>query len=138
MKNVKIEDEIYCKVFVDWCYGRDELFEIVVDFLQAQKKTFYSLYNEHLFIFIEKNSEYDEQLKNDREDGFLYYRYIFEIYSQSGIDFKNYIKALKNLIDFLRKMGCKVIPACNFEERFTLGKNFDDYLNDGKNYKEFM
>ena len=138
MKIIKNDDEKYCKIFVDSGMKKNDLLDVVTRFMKGKKKHTFSVYNDYVHIFFKINEEADEEMKRDAKDGFLFYQYIFEVYSEPGIDFKTYIEYLKKLIDFLRYEGIKVIPVCYFDDLLIDGKNSEDYLNSGKNYTDWI
>ena len=138
METLKIDDEKYCKIFVDSVLKEEVLLEIVTRFIKGKNPHRFSICNDYVYIYFKINTEADDEMKLDTHDGFLFYRYVFEIYSEPRIDFKTYIEHLKKLIDFLRTQGTKAIPVCYFNDLSSNEQNYEDYLNNGKNYTEFM
>ena len=90
--------EYSCKLFVDSNLDRTLLGNIIVDFVHGKYADKSSIYNDYLYIFYKINDAADNNLKLDKIDGFLFYQYELEIYSQDNVTFKIYIENLKNLI----------------------------------------
>lgn len=132
-----LNQEYFCKLFIDSDLDKISLGKMIVNFIQGISVDQSSMYNNSLYIFYKINDNSNDKLKLDKIDGFLFYQYELEIYSQNNITCDIYIKNLKNLLDFLRKNKIKTIPVC-FDNIQINGQNIEDYLNDGQNYTKFM
>jgi hypothetical protein len=138
MNTIEIDSEYYCKLFIDSKYDKNMLTTIITNYIQGTIGHGSAIYNDYMYIFCTTNKEANNDLKIDAIDGFLFYPYILEVYSQGNISFKTYVEQLKKLIDFLRAQTLKTIPVCYLENSQINGQNIEDHLNDGKNYKHFM
>lgn len=127
MDHLELNEELGCTVFVDSDIAKENLVKLIEDFLDG-KKRFSDTIVDNMYVYVKHNDDRDESMKNHPTDGFLYYEYRLEINPLATTNFQTYVQQLRHLINFLRNKGFKVIPSCTFE----------DELNDGKNYKEFM
>ncbi|MHC5082986.1 MAG: hypothetical protein ACYTET_03485 [Planctomycetota bacterium] len=70
-------------------------------------------------FYVNKNDSYSWFKKKRSEDGFLFYKYIIEVYPKNGDDFPAFIHFIKNLIMSLKDNGAKVVPASDFEDELN-------------------
>ena len=125
----KVNDELYCKIFIDALIDLDNLNRLITKFISGKPEFPYWTHNDYLDIEISNNSETDNQKKKNLDNGFLFYPFYLEVTGTEIISEETYKLHLKNLIDFLRNQGFKVIPVTN---------EASDELNNGKHYSEFM
>ena len=122
-------DDLNCTVFIDANLSeRDDLLNLIKDFIKGSQETVSFINNEYLEVSVKFNEEWAENKKKKLKGGFLYYKFYMEIAPQEGVTSKTYIDQLKALINYLRDQGFKVIPSCDYE----------DELNEGKHYTEWM
>ena len=114
------ESNLYCKLFIDNDCNLDYLILKIKKILDGKIELQTYIYNKYLRIDARENDEYDKVLKNSSYDGFLFYRFILDIYQKENITDEDYINQIKFLIKFLRDQGFKVVPACHFEEKLNL------------------
>ena len=129
MNFVEVNDDLYCKVFVDALINREILTDLIIKFIKGTREFSNWVHNDYLDIEIRKSDEHDNQKKKNLDNGFLFYPFYLEVTGTEIISEETYKLHLKNLIDFLRNQGFKVIPVTN---------EASDELNNGKHYSEFM
>lgn len=71
-------------------------------------------------IGLDENDEYDPVLADDKDKGFLYYRFLVDIEPENDVDLQTYLVKLKKLIMHLRGLGFKVTAACDYEDELAL------------------
>ena len=67
-----------CNLYVDIEIKRNELITRLSDFLSASVSGLY-VENSNGYICIDKNDEFDQEMRKDKDDGFLYYQYLLEV-----------------------------------------------------------
>lgn len=121
----------YCKIFINGPNNLEEIFEqvkqcfSVLDVQKLNNKS-YDVDTDYLYISIDDNPDFDSAKLDDPVDGFLFYPFIIEsspfddmeVYENIR-DAELYIKNVSYLINYMRKKGYDLVPACEFE----------DYLN---------
>jgi hypothetical protein len=127
LKFVKVNDELYCKIFVDTQLFNEQLISLLATLLKTTSHGAY-VENNYLLITVNRNEDRNDILKNNLQDGFLFYQYYLDIEPSKTTNFELYLQQLKFLVAELRSKGMSVVPSCDFE----------DELNDGKFYTEFM
>lgn len=119
---------LYCKVFINTQLDEASLVKIIAQLINGKISQINSISSDYLDLDVISNKEFDEKYINLPIDGFLFYKYFLDVEPMPGIKYDDYISQLKILIKGLREKGFNVVPACAFENE----------LNEGKNYKEFM
>lgn len=121
----KINEGLQCMLYVD---ASEPLVAAYIDDFCQGKKDGINSYNDVMYSIVSSNDEKNNVKKMDPVDGFLFYSSYVEIISFKNIDKTVFIEHVERLIEFLRSKGMRVVPVCDFE----------DELNDGKFYTEFM
>lgn len=114
-------------MFIDTQLFNNQLVSLLATLLKTTSHGAY-VENNYLSITVNRNEDRSDILKNNTQDGFLFYQYYLDIEPTETTNFELYLQQLKFLVKELRSKGMRVIPACDFE----------DELNDGKSYTEFM
>ena len=130
MEYVQVNDDLYCKIYIDTesKVQFKDLVLLISNFIHGEEEFANSYHNDFIEVDIRTNKEYDPCFRNNKKDGFLFFKYYLEVNAIINVEQKVFISQLKSLIDFLRLRGFRVVPSCDFE----------DELNDGKPYTEFM
>ncbi len=104
---------LYCRLFVDCALSREQLTKQIASIVcgQTQRFTVSADWGE---VDIRENDDWDET-RTDQQDGFLYYRFSNDIEPRETTDRESYVAGVRDLIKGLRARGCKVVPACDFE-----------------------
>lgn len=63
-----------------------------------------------------KNDDFDEQIRKDEENGFLYYRYLLEIEPTEEFGKENAVEFVGKILDYLWSQGCPAVASCDYEE----------------------
>lgn len=66
-------------------------------------------------IGIKKNDDFNESLRFEKQDGFLYSRYYIEIEPIGDIKQEQYILSVSMLLENLWALGYEAVAACDFE-----------------------
>lgn len=122
------DGDLYCTIYVDTDMGHPGFVIMISDFLDGEI-FLRNIDSEYLSISVMKNEDYDSEKKEAAESGaFVFYRYYLEVDPSEGVDYQTFVKQVKLLVNFLRSKGFRTVPSCDFE----------DELNDGRPYTEFM
>lgn len=109
-------EDLYCKLFVDTTVRRPELVKLIASHLDGDiQGHFVSATN--LEIGAKENDDYDPNLCDDPENGFLFYPIYLEIDPTDNAGMSNYINDVAKLINILRTQGFKAVAACDFEDQ---------------------
>lgn len=106
----------FCKLYVDSDLPKTELIEAVrVDAVGVREGRATVLTSTYV-LDIEENEDFDGERKAKSADGFLYFRYYFDVEPGSGVSKDRYIQSLSSLLVSMRHRGIRVVPACDFED----------------------
>jgi hypothetical protein len=82
-----------------------------------------------------KNDEFDEQMRKDNEDGFLYYRYLIEVEPNKELGEENAVAFTAKLLEYLWSQGYPATAACGYEDALpNKGKLIPENYNWGEYY----
>jgi hypothetical protein len=112
---VEVNDELYCKIFVDTQLFNEQLISLLAALLKATPHGAY-VENNYLLITVNRNEDRNDILKNNLQDGFLFYQYYLDIEPFKTTNFELYLQQLKFLVAELRSKGMRVVPSCDFED----------------------
>jgi len=108
---------LYCRLFVDCSLSREQLTEKTASILCGQKERF-TVLSDWGEVDIRENDDWDDGNTN-QEDGFLFYRYSNDIEPNNSTDRDSYVAGITRLVHGLRSLGCKAVPACDFEDEIN-------------------
>ena len=105
---------LYCQLFVDCSLSSVQLLREIVGIVggEACSYTVAAGWGE---IDVLENDDWDA-LRTDQEDGFLFYRYSNDVVAHDMTNRDRYVLGVIELIEGLRAIGCRVVPACDFED----------------------
>jgi hypothetical protein len=106
---------LYCKLFVDSDNSLQQLLRQIVEWSKGtlEGKTVLTTWGE---LDGEENEQFGKARRTDEQDGFLHYRYYFDIEPASATSERQYIKGVGELLLHLWSMDLKAAAACDFEE----------------------
>ena len=116
-----MDDELdwYCQVFVDFRGSAEALARLIADITSGRADV-------ELFRWrvqaswgqtvIEDNDEYDASRCNERDTGFLYYRWYLEIDPKTGVSRQEYLAGIGQLLQGLWAHELPAVPVGRFEE----------------------
>ncbi len=61
-------------------------------------------------------TDFDEQIRKDEENGFLYYRYLLEIEPTEEFGKENAVEFVGKILDYLWSQGFPAVASCDYEE----------------------
>jgi hypothetical protein len=110
-------ENLYCKLFVDTGMDEKSLIELVGNIVTGSKVGIRTVITEINEIDIIKNDDFDI-VKKKANDGFLFFRYYFDIEPKEyvGLDQREYISSVAQLLQSLWHLGFNAVCACDFEE----------------------
>lgn len=109
--------ETYCKLFIDSSLDK-AMIESESGKLINGKFDGFSVVSELLEIDVQTNDEWNPN-EEESENSFLYSWYYADVEPCSDVDMCNYIATISNVVRGLQKLGCKVVPSCDFEEQIA-------------------
>lgn len=109
------QNELLCQVYIDSALSRTELLAIIANILSAEIDG-YSLEGESFEADLLLNDRYNEDLKKQRPDGFLHYRYLVEFFQTFSERNESNKKAIAGLLKVLWNKNIPAVAACDFED----------------------
>jgi hypothetical protein len=109
--------EAYCKLFIDSALDKPNIESEIGQLINGQFDGF-SVVSELLEIDVQTNDEWNPY-EEASEDAFLYSRYYADVEPCGDVDMDKYISMISNVVRGLQKLGCKVVPSCDFEEQIA-------------------
>ena len=123
--------QLFCKMYLDMDGSVRDVNQLVRTILDGKSEDDAMISTSVCSIYIDENDEFDEVMRTTPADGFLYYRYFLDIEPVDGVIRGSYVQALSHLLRGLRKNGCKVVPACDFEDELPKAlcplRNYGDF-----------
>ncbi|MNM90804.1 hypothetical protein D3C81_1030790 [compost metagenome] len=119
--------DLFTKIFVDSDVDKEMLLDTVSNIVMGTISGS-SILTKQAEIFIFNNGDFDEDKRNQGNDGFLYYKYYLEIEQTEDADESNYVLEISNLLTKLWNADFKAIASCDFEDLLPRkgGYNFDE------------
>ena len=113
--------DLWCEIFLD---TNVEVLDLILLLLPNWiKKYHWKVETDLLSIYITKNDEYNEKLKDNSSEWFLYFKYYLEIEPiNENLDKEKYIEEIWKLLEWFWKNGCKAVAVCDFD--YKLPKNW--------------
>lgn len=121
------EFDLFTKIFVDGDVDKEMLLNTVSNIVMGTISGS-SISTKQAEIFIFNNGDFDEDKRNQGNDGFLYYKYYLEIEPTEDVGDRNYVLEISNLLTKLWDADFKAIASCDFEDLLPRkgGYNFDE------------
>ena len=104
-------DNLYCKMFIDTNLIYEELFALVLKFVNGKKQAVTYICTQWCDISVQKNREYDAEHYLVDPKNFLYWKYYLDIEEDV------YIKNVSKLFGYIKEHCNYVIAACDFEDK---------------------
>ncbi|MGG0888076.1 1,4-dihydroxy-6-naphthoate synthase [Brevibacillus parabrevis] len=119
--------DLFTKIFVDSDVDKEMLLDTVSNIVMGAISGS-SILTKQTEIFIFNNGDFDEDKRNQGNDGFLYYKYYLEIEPTEDADDRNYVLEISNLLTKLWNADFKAIASCDFEDLLPRkgGYNFEE------------
>lgn len=105
-----MNENLYCKIFVDTVSEYNDFFETVKAFVNGQKQAVSFIISDWCIMSVRRNKEYIPE-----NPDFLYWKYIIDT-EPENVSENTYTDNVRQLVYFL-KQKYKVICACDFEDR---------------------
>lgn len=127
MISLEEEFDLFTKIFVDSDVDKEMLLDTVSNYVMGTISGS-SILTKQAEIFIFNNGDFDEDKRNEGNDGFLYYKYYLEIEPTEDTNDRNYVLEISNLLTKLWNAEFKAIASCDFEDLLPRkgGYNFDE------------
>ncbi len=106
----------FCKLYVDSDLPKPELVEAVRVDAAGVREGRATVLTSTCVLDIEENDDFDDERRAKSADGFLYFRYYFDVEPGPGVSKDRYIQSLSSLLVSMRHRGISVVPACDFED----------------------
>ena len=108
-------DDLYCKVFIDTNLNYEELFSLIMQYIDGKKDAVSYINTDWCSICVKNNKDYNTELYMLNPDDFIYWKYYLDI-EPNDIEEREYINKVSNLLKYIRKHCIAVIAACDFEQ----------------------
>jgi hypothetical protein len=109
-------EELVCEIYVDTDAPHDELTERVQQLVNGTTKL-WTIYVAEYVIDVRRNPDFDRMHRQDFPDGFLYFRYCLDVFSNLEYQQAEAVKFVSNLLTNLWALGLPAVAACDFEEQ---------------------
>lgn len=107
-------ENLFCKVFIDTNEERISLLSCIKDIVLGTTER-WTIDSNSMELELRKNDDFNESLRFEKQDGFLYSRYYIEIEPIDHIKQEQYISSVSMLLENLWALGYKAVAACDFE-----------------------
>jgi hypothetical protein len=107
-------ENLFCKVFVDTNEERLSLLSSIKDIVLGTTER-WTIDSNSMELELRKNDDFNESLRFEKQDGFLYSRYYIEIEPIGDIKQEQYILSVSRLLENLWALGYEAVAACDFE-----------------------
>lgn len=107
-------ENLFCKVFIDTNEERLGLLSSIKDVVLGTTER-WTITSNSMELELRKNDDFNESLRFEKQDGFLYSRYYIEIEPIADTKQEQYISSVSMLLENLWALGYKVVAACDFE-----------------------
>ncbi|MDG5857033.1 1,4-dihydroxy-6-naphthoate synthase [Clostridium beijerinckii] len=107
-------ENLFCKVFIDTNEERLSLLNSIKDVVLGITER-WTITSNSMELELRKNDDFNESLRFEKRDGFLYSRYYIEIEPIGDIKQEQYISSVSMLLENLWTLGYKAVAACDFE-----------------------
>ncbi len=113
-----MEEDLYCKIYIDSSCSKSELLDHISNMVQG-KVSLRTIESKTMEIDVMDNDDYDKD-KASQGDGFVYYPYYLEIDAVEGVNSTTYIEAISNMLKGLQNFCAKAIASCDFEDKLSV------------------
>jgi hypothetical protein len=111
----RLNNNLYCQVFVSGAADREALAELILQFADdAVRGRFFEITTGDISVDVRKNDFYDA----DKID-FIHAKYYLDVNAFSGTDQAQFLKSTAELLVFLKAQGYGVVPACDWEDELA-------------------
>ena len=110
------EEDLGCEIYVDTDVDEDDLFRLVCSLTGALKGELRTITTDWSEIDIKRNEVFDEIRRLEELDGFLYYRYYFDVEPGESISRDRMIESVGKFLEGLWGLGWKAVTACDYED----------------------
>ncbi|OVE69107.1 1,4-dihydroxy-6-naphthoate synthase [Clostridium diolis] len=107
-------ENLFCKVFIDTNEERISLLSSIKDVVLGTTER-WTITSNSMELELRKNDDFNESLRFEKQDGFLYSRYYIEIEPIADTKQEQYISSVSMLLENLWALGYKVVAASDFE-----------------------
>ncbi len=108
-------NDLYCHMYVESDGSRQELSEVIAQAINGTLENF-TVVLPLIEVDIRKNKDFDEALRKEFPDGFLYFRYSLDIDASPGQTLENQIKMVADILEHLWSRGYPAVAACDYED----------------------
>jgi hypothetical protein len=105
--------DLYCKLLIDTDEDRVILTSFVADQIFGNIDR-WSISNDQVSMMVHKNEDFDMNMRNQEEEGYLYSRFYLEMEPAMTADQELYIRMISKLLEKLWGNGFKAVALCDF------------------------
>jgi hypothetical protein len=108
--------DVYCNLFVDANLDVEDLAFKLSKIFVASADKLGNIKTDLGEISITKNDDYNDELKKDKEEGFLYYRFLLEVEPYVRLGEGNAIQFVSKILKYLWSEDYPATAACAYED----------------------
>jgi hypothetical protein len=106
--------DLNCKIYVETPMERGELARQVGVLIKGEVERF-TVMSACGELDVQRNEEFDEERRAEFPDGFLYFRYVVEVYSSPGNE-AQCRHVVAKIVGYLWSNDIPCVAACDYEE----------------------
>ena len=111
------ENDFYCGLNVDAGVAESVLSLELAQTLKVSSDKWNDIETNVGRIYFLENDEFDEQQRQDADNGFLFYRYKLEIQPKPDLGEENAINFVSKVLEHFWSLGHPATAACDYEEK---------------------
>lgn len=110
------ENRLGCNVYVDANIEQENFTFKLANFLTASINGLY-IENADGYVCVDKNDEFNLELRMDEDDGFLYYHYLLEVEPSPKVDEQRQIGFVSKILEYCWSNGYPAVASCDYEDK---------------------
>lgn len=111
------EKDFYCGLNVDSMASENALSSELAKTLQVSPDKWNDIEMKTGKIYFLKNDDFDEQQRQDINDGFLFYRYKLEVQPNPNLGEENAVNLVSKILEHFWSKGVPATAACDYEDK---------------------
>ena len=126
-----VPNEMICVIYAHTAEAQSDLIDAIARLLSGRvsPQTFYSLIvpltqsrsrdesaGSYILVDVHKSRDFNAERSSEFPDGFLYFRYRVEVYTEIEEADAEVKQVVERILDFLWSTGYPAVAACDFEE----------------------
>lgn len=117
------EVDAYCSLFTDADAERENLAFALGQLFNSLPDKWHNVETSFGEFSILENDEFDEQMRKNEKDGFLYYRYLIEVEPNIELGEENAVAFTAKLLEYLWSQDYPATAACSYEDELPNNGN---------------